>query len=156
MPYLIDGHNLIPHIPGLSLEDLEDEMALVQILAQFAVRQRVRIEVYFDHAPAARSGSRSFGVVKVVFVRQDSTADRAIISRLGSLNKEAKNWTVVTSDREILAEARGTHSRTIPSSTFARLLAEGDPGQEGNGSKTEDPKVSSGEVDYWLEQFNKD
>ncbi len=28
MPILVDGHNLVPHVPGLSLRDPDDEMVL--------------------------------------------------------------------------------------------------------------------------------
>ena len=34
MPYLIDGHNLIPKL-GLRLESLDDEMELIAILQEF-------------------------------------------------------------------------------------------------------------------------
>lgn len=33
---LIDGHNLIPKIHGLSLKMLDDEMELIQILSEYA------------------------------------------------------------------------------------------------------------------------
>ena len=35
MPFLIDGHNLIPHIRGLSLSQLDDELALLGLLNSF-------------------------------------------------------------------------------------------------------------------------
>ena len=50
MPYLIDGHNLIPKIPGLSLEMLDDEDRLIELLQEFARVRRQRIEVFFDQA----------------------------------------------------------------------------------------------------------
>ena len=155
MPYLIDGHNLIPRIPGLSLKDLDDETALIQILQRFAARQGSRIEVYFDRAPHGHADSRSFGSVKAHFIRQGKTADQAIIQKLSQLGPEAKNWTVVTSDREILAEARSSHSKVIKSEEFSKLLRNDSSAQSGGrGDKDEDPEVSSGDVQYWLEQFN--
>ena len=59
MPYLIDGHNLIPRIPGLSLKDLDDETALIQILQRFAARQGSRVDVFFDRAPPGQADSKS-------------------------------------------------------------------------------------------------
>ena len=35
MPYLIDGHNLIPKVRGLSLQSMDDEMELVELLQEF-------------------------------------------------------------------------------------------------------------------------
>jgi predicted RNA-binding protein with PIN domain len=156
MPYLIDGHNLIPHIPGITLKDLEDELALIQLLGRFARQERTRVEVFFDLAPPSWAGIRSYGAVTAHFIRQGITADQAIISHLGKLGNEAKNWTVVTSDREILAEARSTHSKTVTSSEFVGLLA-GLKGPSGTpGNKGEAPEISDQEVDYWLDQFNQD
>lgn len=152
MPYLIDGHNLIPRIPGLSLKDLEDETALIQILGRFAARQATKIEVFFDQAPPGQAGSRSFGSVKAHFVRQGRTADQAIISRLSKLGKQAKNWTVVSSDREILVEAKSSGSRIIQSDEFAAKLR-ADPVSSPGVDKDDDPEINSGDVDYWLDQF---
>jgi hypothetical protein len=50
MPYLIDGHNLIPKL-GLRLDSMEDEMELVSILQEFCRLEDRQVEVYFDGAP---------------------------------------------------------------------------------------------------------
>ncbi len=153
MPYLIDGHNLIPKIPGLSLKDLDDEIKLIQILQGFASQQRTRIEVYFDQAPASQARSQSFGSVKAHFIRQESTADKAMIKRLSRMGKDAKNWIVVTSDREILVEARSAHSQTLSSAEFAAELKKSIFGTTNETDKQDDPEISSGEVDFWMDQF---
>jgi predicted RNA-binding protein with PIN domain len=156
MPYIIDGHNLIPHLPGLSLQDLDDEIGLLQVLGQFANMHRTKVEVYFDHAPAAQSRSINRGLVKAVFVRQSSTADNAIKARLSQLGKKSKNWTVVSSDREIRAEARSIQSRVLTAPEFAELLRKGPAQKQFEGEKTEDPDQANLEVDYWMEQFSQD
>ncbi len=155
MPYLIDGHNLIPRIPGLSLQDMDDETALIQVLQRFAARKRTRVEVFFDQAPPGQAASRSYGAVKAHFIRQGKTADQAIIQRLSQLGGRARNWTVVSSDREIIAEARSSHSKVLKADEFARMALEGggDSTRVKSG-KDDDPQVDSGDVDYWLEQFN--
>ena len=155
MPYLIDGHNLIPNIPGLSLKDPDDEIALIQALQAFASQHKTRVEVYFDRAPAARAGSQSFGSVKAHFVRQGTTADKAIIDRLARMGKDAKNWTVVTSDREILVEAKSAHSQTLKSSEFTAVLKSVLSEESGDSDKKDTPEISSGDVDYWLSQFEE-
>ena len=155
MPYLIDGHNLIPSIPGLSLKDMDDEIALIKLLQGFSSQHKTKVEVYFDQAPATRAGSRSFGSVKVHFVRQDSTADKAMINRLSRMGKDAKNWTVVTSDREILVEARSAHSQILKSAEFALELRSVKSGNSSDLDKQDTPEVSDGDVDYWLDQFER-
>ncbi|TFG47867.1 MAG: hypothetical protein E4H33_05155 [Anaerolineales bacterium] len=155
MPYLIDGHNLVPYIAGLSLADLDDEMALIQILQRYANQGHKKIEVYFDQATSAQSGSRSYGIVRVHFIHQDSTADKAIMSRLARLGKAARNWTVVSSDREILAEARSFYCQTLKSADFANLLKTGNPDGDPGEVERDTPEIPTGEIDYWLDQFTK-
>ena len=81
MPYLVDGHNLIPKV-GLRLDSIDDEMELVAILQEFSRLHRKQVEVYFDGAPAGQAGTRSLGTVKAHFVRAGTTADTAIARRL--------------------------------------------------------------------------
>ena len=93
-------------------------------------------------------------MVKAVFVRQDSSADQSIKSRLSQLGKEAKNWIVVSSDREICAEAKSYQSRIVSSADFAQLLFERASENDSDVEKSEEPNPSSLDVDYWLEQFS--
>ena len=154
MTYIVDGHNLIPHIPGISLADLDDEKDLLLILGKFASQRRTRIEVYFDQAPATWDRSQSFGLVKAHFVNKGSTADQAIKNQLSRLGNSARNWTVVSSDREILAEARSFQCSILKSSEFAQMLQKDKPSQNSTGEKDDQPDVSDGDIDYWLDQFN--
>ncbi len=156
MPYIIDGHNLVPRIPGLSLEDIEDENTLIEILQKFASQRRTKVEVFFDRAPAARAGSQTHGLVKAHFITRESTADQAIKNRLSRLGNSARNWTVVSSDRDILAEARSFHCQILKNTEFAELLGSASSPKKPTSEKTEQPEISPGEVDYWLNQFDGD
>ncbi len=150
MPYLIDGHNLIPHVRGLSLSQIDDEQRLIERLQAFCHRERVaRIEVYFDQAPPGMSGTRRFGAVTAHFVRQGTTADQAIRRHLGRLGREARNWTVVTSDRAVQVAARAAHARVISSEAFAaRLDAPALPDDEEKPPPDED-------IETWLRLFGE-
>src|SRR5512134_463712 len=121
MPYLIDGHNLIPKL-GLRLDTIDDEMELIAILQEFCRLERKQAEVFFDGAPAAEAGTRKLGAVTVHFVRLGATADNAIRKRLKSLRKSARNWTVISSDRQVQAEARAALAAVISSEAFAAIL----------------------------------
>ena len=85
MPYIIDGHNLIPKIPGLSLQDLDDEIQLVKMLQEFCRINRKQVEVFFDNAPPGQPVARNYGSVVARFVREGGTADRAIHNKLKRL-----------------------------------------------------------------------
>ena len=121
MPFLIDGHNLIPKL-GLSLRSADDEMQLVALLQTFCRAERKSVEVYFDGAPAGQVGTRRLGLVTAHFVRLGSTADTSIRVRLKTLGRAARNWTVVTSDRQVQAEARAAGATIISSDEFARQV----------------------------------
>lgn len=150
VPYIIDGHNLIPRIPGMSLGALDDELELVQRLQAFYRKERKPVEVYFDRAPAGRQGSRKMGSVTVHFVREGLTADEAIRRRLQRLGGDARNWTLVSSDHQVQAEARAVHARVLTSEQFAQLLARSEPGaREGK------PAADSDDVQHWLEEFER-
>ena len=150
MPYLVDGHNLIPKV-GLRLDSFDDEMELVTILQEFCRVNRRQVEVYFDGAPAPHAGTRNLGAVKAHFVRAGTTADAAIARRLKKLGRAAKNWTVVSSDRQVQAEARAAHAEAISSDDFARQVREMPRAHEGKPSA--DRAISAGEVDEWLKLF---
>ena len=154
MPYIIDGHNLIPHIPDLKLSDLDDEERLIQILQRFANQRRSKIEVFFDRAPAASARMEKHGLVVAYFVHQGTTADNAIKARLSKLGPRAKNWTIVSSDREVLSEARSSQAKINQSAEFAHLLIEKSQKPQSLPDKNPDPEVAPGDVDYWLDQFS--
>lgn len=150
MPYLIDGHNLIPKA-GLRLDSVDDEMELVAILQDFARIKRQPLEVYFDGAPIGQAGTRKLGTVRAHFVRQGQTADNAIRARLNQMGRDAKNWVVVSSDREVQGAARANRAQFISSEEFVNLLREARNSVP--KSNADDRKISAAEVDEWLEIF---
>ena len=152
MPYLIDGHNLIPKL-GLRLDSVDDEMELIAILQEFCRLERKQVEVYFDGAPTPQAGTRKLGAVTAYFVRLGATADNAIRIRLKKLGRAAKNWTVVSSDRQVQAEARAVHAEVISSNSFAKLLKQA---RDSAPKSAEDRKLSQKEVDDWLKLFKND
>ncbi len=150
MPYLIDGHNLIPKI-GLRLDSPDDEMELVAILQEFARLNRREVEVYFDGAPVGHAGMRNFGKVKAHFVRIGQTADSAMRARLNKMEKAAKNWIVVSSDREVQSAAKVNHAEFISSEAFVKEIN----AARNSAPKADvgDKKLSAQEVDAWLKEF---
>jgi len=152
MPYLIDGHNLVPK-SGLNLASMDDEMELVTKLQVFCRSTRKQVEVYFDGAPAGQDGKRRCGLVTAYFVRQGTTADAAIRRRLKGLGRAARNWSVVSSDGEVQAGARQAGARVLISEEFAHELRESlRPAQAGD---EKDIQETSEEVDEWIKKFRE-
>jgi predicted RNA-binding protein with PIN domain len=150
MPYLVDGHNLIPKA-GLRLDASDDEMQLVAKLLDYCRIQRKQVEVYFDGAPPGQAQVRSFGSVKAHFIRLGMSADAAIVNRLEKLGRAARNWIVVSSDRQIQSAARAVQAQILSSEAFSGLMDQGASRRRTN-SKAE-RQISPQELDDWLEEF---
>ena len=151
MPYLIDGHNLIPQL-GLSLDLADDELRLVNLLMEFCRLNRKQVEVFFDGAQPGQLRTKKFGAVTAHFVRTPATADDAIAARLRRLGKSARNWILVSSDRRVQSEAKACGAQVLSSPKFADLLRD----QIRRAEKEADPsseKLNEDEIRDWLELF---
>jgi predicted RNA-binding protein with PIN domain len=157
MQYLVDGHNLIPKA-GLRLDAPDDEMDLVTILQEFSRGARAEVEVYFDGAPPGQAGTIRLGTVVAHFVVLGTTADSAINARLQQLGRAAKNWTVVSSDKEIQRAARNARAKIVSAEGFARQLATSALRGHRPGPPTswsDEPALTDEEIQRWLEEFGK-
>jgi predicted RNA-binding protein with PIN domain len=152
MPYLIDGHNLIPKI-GLRLDSLDDEEQLIPRLQEFCRLRRAQVEVYFDGAPPGQVSTRKAGAVTAHFVRKGSSADSAIEARLVRLGKAARNWIVVSSDRRVQSAAGSVHAGVLSSEDFAREMSKAQA--LGSTLPKHDATLAPDEVEEWLDIFNK-
>src|SRR5215211_3187700 len=151
MPYLIDGHNLIPKL-GLRLDSMDDEMELITILREFCREEQCQAEVFFDGAPASQAGTRKLGAVTARFVPLGDSADNAIRKRLKQLGKSARNWTVVSSDRQVQVAARAAQAAVISSDTFAAMLKQV---RSSSPKPDADRKLYPQEVEDWLKVFEE-
>ncbi len=156
MALLIDGHNLIAKMPGISLADPEDEQQLIQVLRRYAWRKRKKISVVFDpgllpglSAPATRGGN-----IHVIYAPPNHTADSVIIQQVKQ-HRNPREITVVTSDREIIRTVQKYGARTISSRAFASELCAATQPAPADSEKplAETGTVSPDEVAYWLHIF---
>lgn len=154
MPYIIDGHNLIGQMPELSLADIEDEQQLIEILKDFCLREQRSAEVYFDNASPGVPRARNYGRLSAFFSRAGKSADQAIAERLHRLGKEARNWTVVSSDRQVQAMAKAKRAKVLSAAEFARQLKKTTLQPEIHiRDKMDMPNVRSEDINYWLKVF---
>ena len=153
MPYMIDGHNLIASLPGLSLSDVDDEQQLVDELNVYFTRMRRKAIVFFDRARVGNRDLKAGHFLRAVFVRSPRTADDAIRSELRKLGRSASNWTVISSDRAVMESARVAGARVMASQAFVELIR-----AQGNTRETSksDTNLSAAEIDQWLRLFQGD
>lgn len=150
MPLLIDGHNLIGKLPNLQLDQVDDEQQLLRLLRVYAQRTSRRMTVYFDRGAPGWRDPRPQAGVSAHFVRPPRSADQAIAAHLEKLGGAAKNWTVVSSDRDVQTAARRSGARQLTSEAFARELLS----QPSGGAESEKPPPPTGdELERWLRLF---
>lgn len=153
MKYVIDGHNLIPHIPGLSLSDLDDEQRLIELVQAFCRRARAQAELFFDGALPGQP-SPSVGAVHTHFIRKGTPADDAIIHYLHSAGRNTGSLALVTSDHRIQAEAYALGIQVIESAAFARQMMI-KLQQTETGAEKRETALTREEVDAWLKTFGE-
>ncbi|GAP41436.1 NYN domain-containing protein [Flexilinea flocculi] len=152
---VIDGHNLIPKIPGLSLLQIDDENQLIDILREFSRLSRRKLEVYFDGAPIGYSGDRMDGMVRVVFVSEKTTADEEIINRIRRIGKRVKEFIVVSSDHHVQNQVRSLGAKTITSDQFVKELFSVLNANTNNSDEIKrERQLSDDEIQEWIHLFN--
>jgi uncharacterized protein len=149
MPVLIDGHNLIGKLATPSLQDPDDEEALLRMLIAYRARTGRSVTVVFDPGSTfALPSTRQRGGVKAVFAPHNGSADAIIIRRVRQ-SRDRNGWLVVTSDRDLATAVSHLGARVQSASDFAKEL-------EARASAMPDWRekpLSPEEVDAWLALF---
>lgn len=157
MVTIIDGHNLIPKIHGLSLDQPDDENRLIELLQNYSRVRRKNIEVFFDRAAIGRAGSYMAGTVRVTHVSERTTADESILQRVLKAGKRAQELIVVSSDHHIQNQTRALGAKTQSSEQFAsELYSALSDAQTSNPAQTSDRRLSEEEIRDWLDFFNSE
>ena len=123
MPFLIDGHNLIPKL-GISLRNVDDEMQLVAHLQAFCRAERKRWKCTSTARPRDRWGRGSWDSSPRTSSDSGAPPTRPSAPASKTLGRAARNWTVVTSDRQVQADARAAGAVVISSDVFAGQVIE--------------------------------
>jgi predicted RNA-binding protein with PIN domain len=123
MPYLIDGNNLIGHMPDLSLKNRVDRRRLLSQLLAFQKVKNTRIVLVFDGPPDDDFAPDNFPGIPF-FVRFPDIEENAdlVIKDIISQETDLRQFFVVSSDREIQRYARAKGAKTIKCEAFIREL----------------------------------
>jgi len=155
MNFLIDGHNLIGQMPGISLSDEDDEAKLVMVLRGFATADRRRsLVIVFDHGVYGHPSLNGYGIT-CHFARSPQDADQQIITRIGKIAQPA-DWRVVTSDRVVARAASDRNIHVISSHDFVRQLT--NPTKQIAAQPADKPRevrLSPAQVNEWLRIFGE-
>ena len=152
MPLIIDGHNLIGQMRGLSLSDPDDESQLLARLSAYQRRRRDEMIVVFDsglQAGLPGSPQRHESGLRVVYARTGQRADDVIVRLVHA--RGGRDCRVVSSDRAVQAEVRALGAQVIPAPEFAQRLRPEATRPQAPSEKERPPSAS--EVEAWLEIF---
>lgn len=156
MPYVIDGHNLIHAMPGISLDEEHDEVRLVQKLRGFFGRIGKKAEIVFDHGlPGGHSPDLSNSQVKVTFAPAHRMSADAVIKKRVRTNRDPAQLVVVSSDHEVQNAALARKASVMTSQQFVDYMAE-TLASAAEAARSEDVQLSASEVDEWLHIFGAD
>jgi hypothetical protein len=123
VPWLIDGSNVLGAM-RVDRHGEEGKRGLVRLLAGFARAKRTRVTCIFD-GPEPPSFARHLGSVTIAFSGGRS-ADELIVERAAS----GRGWTVVTSDRGLIARVKRREVGVVAPSDFIRQMETSAGGEE--------------------------
>jgi len=150
MPVVIDGHNLIGKMKGISLADPHDEEKLVGLLAQHLHDSPQKVIVVFDKGSDLAFIRTKHGPgLRVIFARPESSAD-AVIMEMIKNDPNPRGLTIVSSDNEIRRCARSRRAHLMSSEDLAQEL-ESCPHHHKRRARTDD--IGKIDVNEWLEYF---
>jgi len=149
MPFLIDGHNLIGQMPGLSLADPDDEQHLIEQLRAYLVRVNKKGVVIFDKGLPGGGGKWSNNLLEVRFAPAPKTADDVIKERL-LREKNPRGLVVVSGDRELVQAAQRAGAAVRLPAKFISDMAAAASAQTPSAKEV---GLSAAEVEAWERAF---
>jgi len=157
MPYLIDGNNLIGHIPFLEIGDSRSRRQLADMLAAFLKEKKTKIILVFDGPPDPDLYGEKYRerALSVLFPFPGESADSLIKEKIEA-QTDRRRFIVVSSDHELRSFARKNRTRTVSCAEFFRELKRSLARQKKSRSEEkEEVALSPLDLKYWEEVFEK-
>lgn len=168
--YLLDGYNIIPQIPDLAIQRLEEQRYRFVRMIEVSSPQgslRNEVTVVFDGRPDVIGGMRS-SVAKIIFSRGESADNK--IKKIVTRSSNKKNIVVVTDDRDIQYSVRAMGAKVIGVQEFLLKMnlskagikrGRGNKGRGGAGgskyiSKSREARITLEFKKIWLNREQRD
>jgi hypothetical protein len=153
MNYIIDGYNLAFKIKSIHNQILGGNtgkaiVLLIQFVKQQLHSKAEKIILALDGEKSSANKSNLSGI-ELWFSNKPQTADQLIQAFVRKL-KNPRNWTVVSSDNEIIFTARDHGVNVLKSENFVNQKTAASV--KNKFSQKENPQNI--DLDYWLNTFN--
>jgi len=155
MPFLIDGNNLIGHMPTLDLSDPRSKRRLVDQLAMFQAAKKTKIILVFDGPMDPDLAGDDFRrkEFSILWPDMEESAD-SIIKKQIKIQTDLRRLYVVSSDREIQNFARKNKAKTLDCQQFHKRMRWAlKEYKESQAMNKDDAALTSLEVEHWLDIF---
>ena len=151
---IIDGWNVcwkIPSIAELIPDHLEKARnQLNTLIKNFFQGKKVVYKIFYDGQPLILSGDFRPDH-SVYFSTSPEKADELIIKFLQKQSRR-RNWTVITSDRELRQRVKNLDAQTLTSEAFISKLSSKSSRNQKTNLK-ENPHIGQEDISYWLDKF---
>ncbi len=158
---LVDGYNLAHKHPEISLwlkkGDTEKTIQLlISWLQSGPGRKHSKIILVFDGKRGNFNRQHYSSNIKLIFSKKPQTADDIIRDFIRNAENPS-DWTVVSSDNEIIYTSQDHGAHTIKSETFLDQYSRNPKSKNKRpNNSTEKYNPENIDVDYWLKQFGDD
>jgi predicted RNA-binding protein with PIN domain len=151
MSYLVDGNNVMGQRVGWHRDKPKARRELLDELARFASRKKVRVGVVFDGAPDEHfADGSSYRGVRVYYAARGSDADERI-KTLVEQSRERRTLLVVTSDRALAEYVRRCGAQVLRAGEFRRRMEAVEAAAEAEGVGDAPPIEES--TERWMRYF---
>lgn len=150
---IIDGWNVCWKLPEISKyipKDLEKARSQFNyIIKNFFYRKKVQYKIIYDGQSMIFSPDRLNEAIQ--FSNDPEKADDLILKFIKK-QSDRKQWTVITSDRQLAARAKNFGAQILSSESFIQKLRKTKTNQNNIDSHT-NPKINKDDLNYWLNKF---
>ena len=154
---IIDGWNVCWKIPEISTFIPENlEMARRKLNARvksYCQCKKIQYKIIYDGQPHIYSKSVHMDKSPIQFSKDPQKADSLIIDFLRK-QKNSREWTVITSDRELIIRVKNLEAQVITSESFIEKIKSKTVKESGISVK-ENPNVNKDDIQYWLKRFRQ-
>ena len=145
MKYWVDAYNLIGQMEAIQLSDADKEDKLVAWFNKYLERQDRCVLVFDGQGQYNYMMKSQENRVEIIYTDPAQSADAFLIQKMETVTAKQCIW--VSSDRELLAEAKRYGKKCLKCDSFLSQFLR-------RSAELDDKIADIGSVDQWLDEFS--